>query len=220
MSNTAKVLYVWLFAIAFNVASAEIPKVIAARKTIADPLVTTNQLVDALITLRNSQQTNEPSSFWTDIANSPKYNWDHRRRAVLQLFSRHFHSGMTLAEVGRFLNHATWLKPNSINVGAITSGQSPPHTKDSDEIAFVEIGPPQKNPQYLVFRTSHGDFGSHRKLYKCLIGEATDPDVKKLQIDEVLSCEFIKGVAVYNAWGIPPKTIKTQRIGDPPVIEE
>ena len=174
-------------------------------KIIANPQTTTNKLIHALQSLKSSKQTNEPATFWTTIANNPTYSWDHRRRAVLQLFARHFHQGMTFGDVGKLLDHANWIDPHCINVSSIINGPQPPNIGDNDSQAHVSVGPCHPFSVELIFVTRNDSVGLDDHLYDCLTGKPTTAKLAHLRIQAVISDERISGNDVYNFWGIAPK---------------
>lgn len=174
----------------------------SALAVIANPLTTTNQLTNALAVLRISKRTNETPTFWAAIANDPKYRWDTRQRAVLQLVARNFRPGMTFADVGRLLNHPAWLDCRCINISAVNSA---PHATESDGIAIIGVGPCQNESVDLIFITRHGHAGIDDNLCGCLKGETPTSNLRELHIDEVLSSEYIHHIQVYNYWGVPPE---------------
>jgi hypothetical protein len=183
---------------------------------IGNSSTTTSQLTQALEMLRNLKMTNEPPRFWSAIANNPEYRTDHRRRAVLQLLARHFHSGMTCSDIARLLDHPDWLDPQGVTGGPAT-GPRPPGVDEMDGLAIVNISCGQPNPPAVWLRFTHGYMGTASDLYWCLEGKPTNKDLENVKIDDVISSEEISGHGqIYNAWGIPPKVVTTPAAGEEP----
>jgi len=172
---------------------------------IADPRATTNELVRALLTLRDSKVTNEPPTFWSAIANSSEYSIDHRRRAVFQLLARHFHSGMTLGQIGVLLDHPTWLDDQRVN--GTPSGAAFPDWDGMHELVSVAFLCDDRFCPIVVFEAKLGvkNMGTATDMYRCLEGNGSNLETAKAEIDRIVSLELVpqRGY-VWNAWGIPP----------------
>ncbi len=189
-------------------------------RVIGNPLTSTNEFVDALKALSDSRQTNEPASFWTTIANNPKYSCENRTKAVLQLAHRHFRPGMTFKEIGQLFDHPNWIDPLSLG-GPSFSGGLPPHFSEQDGLAFVSIVACKRSPHpQLYFRSSQDHFKGADELYRCLKGEATNSQTANVKVDEIVSCERIHGEWVYNAWGISPETIQAPKPRKKPALSK
>ena len=187
-----------------NRADAQPLVVSNALRVISNPQTRTNELVDALRVLRNSSWTNEPPEFWSHIANSTNYPVDSRRRAFLQLFERHFRSGMTLPEIGRMIDHPKWIRRYDI----IPFGSGGAPMLSSDRTGFwlkVLSEDDGKQVNTLFFRLR--DYGA-RDPYSILTGtgpiDGTD-EHETNQVAGVVSEEKARvGGSVFNAYGIPP----------------
>jgi hypothetical protein len=69
--------------------------------------------------------TREPATFWTEIANNPRYSNRHRAYCVLQYFRRHVRAGTTLGELGKSLQGANWLRKDRIHEFPVLGGHVP-----------------------------------------------------------------------------------------------
>jgi hypothetical protein len=68
----------------------------------------------------------EPSSFWSRIANDASMPVVHRRLALIQLFRRHVIPGRTsIGELARILDGAHWLGDDDITVITALGGKVP-----------------------------------------------------------------------------------------------
>jgi hypothetical protein len=119
-------------------------------RVIADAHAGTNEFLQALRVLHDSKITNEPPEFWTAIANNANYDVDRRRRAVLQLFARHFKPGMTLHQIGLMLNHPTWLKRSEC--GWFASGVPPAGGDPDDQWAWFDVPGDDNEAGVIWFR--------------------------------------------------------------------
>ncbi len=163
---------------------------------IADVHASTNDLLSALRSLRDSGLTNEPPQFWSAIANNPQYSVDHRSRAVLQLFARHFHSGMTLGNIAELLNHPRWLHEKDVLVPRAWMGPSPFERIVNDEYPFVWIrvinSPAQRdNIAPIIYLSIRGDT-QRKEVFECLKGN-TNTSVQNIVVDEIASQEHVGG---------------------------
>jgi hypothetical protein len=82
-----------------------------ARSAVADPR-TPDDMV--LVLLGNMGPIDETPAFWKAIADNPKCSDLHRRRAVLQLFYRYVHTGMTLRDLAELVKGSSWLKDSDV----------------------------------------------------------------------------------------------------------
>jgi hypothetical protein len=165
--------------------------------------------------------TNEPASFWTAIANNPEYGCDQRQRAALQLFARHFHSGMTIGNIGRMLNHPTWLELRGI-AGGPTTGPRPPGFQAGDDLVFLNVRCGSERSRYagIWLLSAHGRMSPSADLFACLEGQTTNQALASIKVDGVSSSEAISGAGVlYNAWGIPPKVVRMPKAGEDPTAQ-
>lgn len=101
---------------------AESPMWTDPYSVIRDRAASDAEWVSALALL---QETSEPPTFWSEIANDPSYPAAHRRRAVFQLLRRHAHGGMTLGELARLLNGPSWLSRPQVRAVAHLHGKIP-----------------------------------------------------------------------------------------------
>ena len=81
----------------------------------------------------------EAASFWTKIANSDSYSADHRRRAIFALFGRHVSPGITLGQLGKILDHPTWLRDDDIDLVTVVGGKLPVHFSAEDTIVVFTV---------------------------------------------------------------------------------
>jgi hypothetical protein len=113
---------------------------------------------DLLRAIRKLGRVTEPSTFWSNIANSPKYRTNHRLQCVYQLIRRHVKKGMKLCELATILDHPTWLTNDDIQIFTIVSGKVPVNWTFEDTV-FVLIIFGAKEPMAthngaIYFRTS------------------------------------------------------------------
>jgi hypothetical protein len=171
---------------------------------ISNPQTRTNEFVDALRVLRNSSWTNEPPEFWSRIANSTSFPSESRRRAFLQLFERHFRSGMTLPEVGRMIDHPKWIRRRDII--PFGSGAAPMLISDNAGFWLIVLGEDDRKQLDTIFFRFRD--GSPRDPYSTLagvkpVGGTVGQETNK--IAGIVSEERPQnGRTVFNAFGIPP----------------
>lgn len=114
-------------------------------KNIADPASSKDSLLNAL---SNLKEVNENSTFWADIANSDRFNNDHRRRAVFMLFKRHVKPKIRLKELGEILNHPTWLQFENIHIIKELTGEIPVEFNLNNTAILINIFPDLPDGQY------------------------------------------------------------------------
>jgi hypothetical protein len=168
-------------------------------RVISDPNTTHLQFVHALQELAELKTVNEPSAFWTAIANNPKFRTDHRRRAILQLFYRHFKPGMTFADVGRMLDHATWIQ--NTNAWFEVAVEGPPlGSKPGEQWAVLSVLPYEvssamdSNGRHIakgtfILFSYLGDRATVPELANCLRGAAPK---SKIAGDIILRIESLE----------------------------
>ena len=103
---------------------------------IANPQVEGEALTAAIKSLGKPA---EDASFWTKIANSDAFSADHRRRAIFALFGRHVAPGITLGELGKILNHPTWLRDDDIEIITVLGGKLPVHFSVEDTVILAVV---------------------------------------------------------------------------------
>jgi len=93
----------------------ELMKIIADKKTGYSNYVRAIQQLDANLT----------PSFWSSIANDKSYSDKKRQVAVVELFQRFVHPGITMKQFADVLNKPTWLKDNEVDFSPIGTGYYP-----------------------------------------------------------------------------------------------
>ena len=105
---------------------------------IADRDASATRLVDAI---RGLGPVTEPARSWSAIANDDGYSPEHRRRAVFELFRRHASPGMTLGDLGRLLDGATWLHDDDVSVVTALGGKIPVEWTLADTVFVLAVFP-------------------------------------------------------------------------------
>jgi hypothetical protein len=178
-------------------------------RVIADPHVSTNELIRALKEVRSSGTTNEPPQFWSSIANDTNYSIDHRKRAALQLFARHFKPGMTIHEVAGLLSRPNWLSQRGCNF--FSMGGLPPGASDDDNWAWACIFFNDPQPAAIWFGFKSAVNGNGRDLYQCLEGNPQNPliddaqaEIDNIKVISIISSEELPNFhRMLNTFGIP-----------------
>jgi len=199
--------------------SAFVPPPQSPLRVIADRHATTNQLIRALQALQASKKTNEPPEFWSAIANSTNYSVDHRQRAALQLFARHFKPGMTIHQIAALLNHPTWLVRDGCNFN--WNGAPPPGGDADDKWAWACIffNHPQSAAIWFRFKekvmTARVD-----DLFHCLQGQPSNAEVDNIKVIGIVSVEDLSSLrAVCNRFGISDNSdVSTDTRISPPAL--
>jgi hypothetical protein len=174
-------------------------------RVIADVHATTNELIHALQALQASKSTNEPPEFWSAIANSTNYNVDHRRRAVLQLFARHFKPGMTIHQIALLLNHPTWLVRSGCSY--FTMGSPPPGGNINDNWGGISILFNQHKAPVIWFRFKQEVSDTGVYLFQSLEGEPVNTEVDNIKVMGIVSEEILPGSnVVFDQFGIPARS--------------
>jgi hypothetical protein len=109
-----------------------------ALHVIADPGASREALLQAL---RQLGPVEEPPEFWTKIANSTGYSPDHRRRAVFELFRRHVHPPIAVAELARLLHRPTWLRDEDVSIVSRLGGKIPVKFDFADTVFVIGVLP-------------------------------------------------------------------------------
>jgi hypothetical protein len=170
---------------------------------IANPKAESSKVIEALVALQASKQTNEPAIFWSKIANDAAFSDEHRKRAVLQLFARHFTNGMTIQELATVLNHPTWLR--RADVKPFGSGDHPAFGKDSDEWCWINIFGNRVNQAAIWLRFERGKSPPPDELYQTLADDTKDTEVRNIKILGIAEGEVLANYRIrYNLFGVPP----------------
>jgi hypothetical protein len=173
-------------------------------RVIADVHATTNELIRALKALQALRTTNEPPEFWSAIANNTNYSFDHRTRAALQLFARHFKPGMTIHEIAPLLDHPNWLVPAGCNF--FWMGGHPPGGDLDDSWAWACIffnDPNVPQAAAIWFRFKPREHGVGNDLFDCLEGHPHNTNVDNIKIIGIASQEALPRFrTVFNRFGL------------------
>jgi len=170
-------------------------------KAISDSHSTTNELIQALRTVKAMKITNEPSKYWSAIANNPRYSVDHRRRAALQLVARHFRRGMTVQQLGSLFDHANWFDSYCEE---FSMGAPPPGTGPDDNWFYIIILNDHHFSPAVWFKFTGSLPGTMDDLCKCLKGDPVNSAVHEIRVTDVFSDEPISSnVSDYNCFGVP-----------------
>jgi hypothetical protein len=143
---TGASLWLWLAFIACSnehrVAPADKPSRSEAMtnqlSTIANPDSSDEQISHALTELGPAQ---EPSGFWTTIANDGRYRTTHRRLAVIQIFTRHVKPGMSLAEIAKVLATPLWLGDEDVAMIEDLGGHLPVALTPTNTVFAIRVFP-------------------------------------------------------------------------------
>jgi hypothetical protein len=129
----------------------------------------------------------EDPHFWTAIANSDRHTAEHRRRAVVALFERHARPPLTLAELARTLDGATWLTDDDVDVVRELGGMVPV-TFDLENSVFVlrllPETPRDRRAAWAVYLRVEGTLGLEA-FRNAVHGRSTDVDVLGRRVLEV-----------------------------------
>jgi hypothetical protein len=129
----------------------------------------------------------EPASFWTDIANSPRYSMEHRRACIVALFRRHVHAGMTLNEIAAKLDNQIWLQKEDIHEITSMAGSLPVRSVLSDTTVGITIfqHEKQKWATPLIYLRFAGRSVGSTDIYNALKGEMVSKDVGGTKLNEI-----------------------------------
>lgn len=117
--------------------------------TIAEKRITPARLDSALAQL--PKQTTESPGFWNRIANDKGYSLYHRRRAITQLFKRHFHTGMRVGNLAAVLDHPRWLNENDTHVVINPFGFIPARGNPNDIVFSLTVLPKSKRDVVTIY---------------------------------------------------------------------
>ena len=83
----------------------------------------------------------EDPGFWLKIADDTSYRISHRRHVIFQLFYRHVHPGMTLAQLAALVRGRPWLPPESVSVVGDLGGSIPVRLTFDNTVFVIEVLP-------------------------------------------------------------------------------
>jgi hypothetical protein len=140
-----------------------------------------NELTKAIARLR--MPANEPSEYWSRIADDPSYHSFHRRRAAVQLFRRHIHAGMRLSEVAHVLNHPTWLRASDIRLVDYLLGGVPVRFYSEDTVFVLGVlSDPRVSDTAVYLRMA--DKIDARSFKRIILGQA-EPNDENATVAEI-----------------------------------
>jgi hypothetical protein len=142
---------------------------------------------DAVIrAIRHVSNWEQPATWWTAIANDPKYPMFHRLHCVHELFRHYVKVGMTVGEVSQILRGATWLRRESDVAGfACVCGYIPVHLVPGEDSVFAVNVLPDLRKEAVYLRISGKVTAS--QMFWALRGDLLDPAIKDAKVLEVWS---------------------------------
>ncbi len=158
----------------------DIDKLLSA---IADPKINKKALMQAI---KDLGPVTEPSQFWANIANCDKYNKNHRRYAVFQLFKRHVSSGLTLFELARILDNPRWLADDDITIVTGLAGKIPIKWTFEDTVFVIAVFPELTDNGYdrwAIYLRVSGKI-TRESLIRVLRGEIISENMRNARIPE------------------------------------
>ncbi len=146
----------------FNPPTAMLQK---AFSEIKNPKTSAKELQRALEVLG---EVVEPASFWANIANNSAYTPTHRGKCVQQLILRHVRAGMTLNQISKILNGASWLEVNKVHQFELLGGYVPVEGIPGIDSIFSIITP---TPEVAVYISILGNGVSQSDIVHAFKGE-------------------------------------------------
>lgn len=171
-------------------------------KMLSNPRITASDFITALKSLQASRITNELPQFWSTIANNTNYSVENRQRAVLQLFARHFKSGMTFHQVAHLLNRPNWLVRSGCNF--FMMGAPPPGGDPDDDWACISIFFNRGRDVTIWFRFKKVTAPLlSEEIFECLEGNTENSEIDRIKIKGIVSEEVTARYrTIYNGYGI------------------
>lgn len=126
----------------------------------------------------------EPAAFWAKVANDVSYPLERRRKCAFQLFRRHIHKGMPLAEIARELDHPNWLPDENIHEVKLISGLIPLKNTTKGTIFVLIILPPAQGDKSAVYLRVAGKVNVG-ELGKLLRGEPGGERIAGVKLSEI-----------------------------------
>jgi hypothetical protein len=150
---------------------------------ISDPQASRVQLLEAL---RQLGPPDELSSFWSAIANDPRFSQDHRRRALFELMRRHVQAPLSVGSLAAILDHPTWLEDDDVVLIERVGGKIPVQFNFDDTILVLRVFPGLGDGRlryWSIYVRVEGHV-ERRQLYLVLKGESEDAAVSNARVVE------------------------------------
>lgn len=127
----------------------------------------------------------EPPSFWTTIADDPRYRPAHRWRAIVHLLRRHLQPGRsTLGDFARLLGGHRCLRMDGIDVVTVLAGKIPVRWTPGDTVfvcrALTDV---ESGPWALYLRVAGRV--SREQFIDLLHGRPVEPGVEAARVVEI-----------------------------------